>query len=304
MGGEEAAIVAGADPFGAALKDHLVEYLRGKGIAVEDRGVGDKYYQVGEEIGQRVAENKAAALKGLIVCGTGIGVSVFANKSRGIYATPCSSVADAQNARSINNSNVITLGAVATPPAEAEKIVDAWLATPFKSPCPANQGNPWPEEIHTFLDKSLPEMEAIGGAASAKNPNSSGAAGSDCAICELASARSFDPVDIMPGGSWKILRQEPTSAVVRFKAGSLEPAHHHTFGHDVIVLEGRKRVWNVTKGEVFDLATGDFLYTPAGDVHRVQYVTDTEFFIRWDGLWDILLDEDLAAASAAVKKDN
>lgn len=121
-----------------------------------------------------------------------------------------------------------------------------------------------------------------------------------CAICALASAREFEDVSIMPGGSWKIVREDPTSAVVRFKAGSVEPAHHHTFGHDVIVTNGKKTVWNLTTKEQFDLQSGDFLYTPAGDVHRVQYHDDTEFFIRWDGHWDILLDEDVETAKAAI----
>lgn len=123
----------------------------------------------------------------------------------------------------------------------------------------------------------------------------------DCAICALANTRKFEDVDIMPGGSWTIMREEPTSAVVRFKAGSLEPAHHHTFGHDLIVKHGKKTVWNLTTGERFDLGSGDFLYTPAGDIHRVQYLEDTEFFIRWDGHWDILLDEDLEAVKASIE---
>lgn len=99
----------------------------------------------------------------------------------------------------------------------------------------------------------------------------------------------------------KIVRENPTSAIVRFKEGSLEPAHHHGFGHDLVVMKGRKIVWNLSKGEKYELAVGDFLYTPAGDVHRVKYLEDTEFFIKWDGHWDILMDEDLAAASAAVQ---
>ncbi|KAL0924867.1 hypothetical protein M5K25_005725 [Dendrobium thyrsiflorum] len=84
----------------------------------------------------------------------------------------------------------------------------------------------------------------------------------------------------MPGAEMKIVREGPTSAVVKFKAGSLEPAHHHTFGHDVL---------------------GDYLFTPAKDKHRVNYFEDTEFFIRWDGDWDIFLDESLETAADAIK---
>ena len=63
---------------------------------------------------------------------------------------------------------------------------------------------------------------------------------------------------------------------------------------------GKKSVWNLSKKERYDLGVGDFLFTPAGDVHRVKYYEDTEFFIRWDGKWDMFFDEDLKTAKAAV----
>ena len=87
---------------------------------------------------------------------------------------------------------------------------------------------------------------------------------------------------------------------MRFKAGSVEPAHHHTFGHDLVVMEGKKSVWNLSKKERYDLGVGDFLFTPVGDVHRVKYYEDTEFFIRWERKWDIFFDEDLETTKAAV----
>lgn len=101
----------------------------------------------------------------------------------------------------------------------------------------------------------------------------------------------------------KIVRESPTSAIVRFKAGSVEPAHHHTFGHDLVVMEGKKSVWNLTKKEKYDLIVGDYLFTPAGDVHRVKYYEDTEFFIKWDGKWDMFFDEDLEAANKAIQQE-
>lgn len=101
----------------------------------------------------------------------------------------------------------------------------------------------------------------------------------------------------------KTVRESPTSAIVRFKAGSVEPAHHHTFGHDLVVMEGKKSVWNLTKKDKYDLVVGDYLFTPAGDVHRVKYYEDTEFFIKWDGKWDMFFDEDLEAANKAIDQD-
>lgn len=311
-------VIAAADGFGAPLKDALLEYLRSKSdVEVEDLGLSS-YFSAGEMVGKRVSSAAASSdpthrTLGLCVCGTGVGVSIFANKFAGVYAAACESVDEAKNCRSINNSNVLTLGAKLTSPEQGKAILDAWLQTPFKSPCPANDGNPWPEEIQHFLDDSIAAMAKIPqkeektdthghddghGLNDGKDGHGHG-----CALCNLASHRTFDPIDIMPGGSMTIVRDDPTSAIVRFKAGSLEPAHHHTYGHDLIVIYGKKRVWNLTKNQAYELGPGDFLYTPAGDLHRVQYLTDTEFFIKWDGHWDMFLDEDLSQAAMAVEQN-
>lgn len=288
--------IAGADGFGCPLKDSLVSHLRSLGIEVDDVGVG-AYYSIGEEVGRRVAAASSTTTKtlGLVSCGTGVGVQIFANKIPGIYAAACLSVDDAVNARSINNANVLAVSGKSTTPESAIEILKTFIETPFKAPCPANDGKEWDPEVQTFLDNSLAEMAKIG--TSSSNPVE------NCAICCLAKNREFVPVEIMPGGTMKIVRETPTSAVVRFKAGSVEPAHHHTFGHDLIVLKGSKRVWNLTKKEKCDLGVGDFLFTPAGDVHRVKYFEDTEFFIKWDGHWDIFLDEDIETARAAIDKE-
>ncbi|XP_042504953.1 DNA damage-repair/toleration protein DRT102 [Macadamia integrifolia] len=293
-------IFAGADAFGCNLKDALVAHLRSLGIEVEDIGTG-KYYSIGEEVGRRVsnAANSAGTptteIRGLVACGTGVGVSMFANKYPGVYASTCLTTEEARNARSISSCNVLAVSGMNTAPETGIEILKVWLETPFKSPCPASGNNPWPQDIETFLDESISEMSKIG----TKEPEKQ----DTCAICCLAKNREFSPVEIMPGASMKIVRESPTSAIVRFKAGSVEPAHHHTFGHDLVVMKGSKRVWNLSEGEKYDLGVGDFLFTPAGDVHRVKYFEDSEFFIRWDGHWDIFLDEDLDAAKAAIEKD-
>ncbi|KAK2970271.1 hypothetical protein RJ640_018456 [Escallonia rubra] len=79
-------------------------------IDVEDLGT-DKYYSVAEEIGRRVssaaASPTATQTLGLVACGTGVGISIFANKFPSVFAATCLSPGDALNARSINNSNVL-----------------------------------------------------------------------------------------------------------------------------------------------------------------------------------------------------
>merc|ERR1711915_553943 len=77
---------------------------------------------------------------------------------------------------------------------------------------------------------------------------------SSCALCALTKTRNFPDVDIMPEGSMSIVRESPTAAIVKFKAGSIQPSHHHTFGHDLLVVSGSKRVWNLTKNQCFDFS--------------------------------------------------
>lgn len=291
-------IIAGADPFGAPLKDALVTHLReALHIEVEDLGTGP-YYSIAADVGRRISSSGGPETRGLVACGTGCGVSMFANKFPGAFAATCLSVADAVNARSINNSNILAVSSVYTPPEPAVEILRAWLDTPFKSPCPANGDRPWSDDIQEFLDRALVETPKIGAPASEPDESAS------CAICCLVKRRELNPIDMIPGGSMKILRETPTSAIVRFKAGSVEPAHHHTFGHDLVVLEGKKSVWNLTKKERYDLVVGDYLFTPAGDVHRVQYHEETEFFIKWDGHWDMFFDEDLETAKKAIAEES
>ncbi|CAN4108628.1 unnamed protein product [Withania somnifera] len=279
-------IIAGADSFGCNLKDTLVSQLRALNIQVEDLGT-DKYYSVGEQIGRRVsqaADDLSIETRGLVACGTGVGVAIFANKFPGVYAATCLTPDEARNARSINNCNVLAVSGMNTTQEVASEVLKTFLETPFKAPCPASGSSPWPDEIDQFLETSVHEMDKIG--ASKPSPETE-----NCHLCYLVNGRDFEAVDIMPG------------AFVRFTAGSVEPAHHHTFGHDLVVLKGSKRVWNLSKKEKYDLGVGDYLFTPAGDVHRVKYFEDTEFFIKWEGRWDLLLDEDHAAANAAIDKE-
>eukprot|EP00897_Mesotaenium_endlicherianum_P007825 jgi/Mesen1/7070/ME000369S06394 len=310
-------LVAGSDGFGSSLKRELLEHLRAEGIEAEDVG-DDKYYAVAERVARRVQQGggggDAARTRGLLVCGTGMGVGIFANKYSGVYAAVCENEEAARNARSISDSNVLALGASVTGPERSKSILDAWLRQEFRAPCPASGEKAWEPPLAEFLEKSVDEMARIpalpqgqGQGPSSSPPSSAGgdrARGSTgCTICDIARGRGFADVEAMPGGSWKVLREDPTVAIVRFREGSIEPAHHHTFGHDVHVTSGKKRVYNTTAGGTYDLEAGDYLYTPAGDVHRVVYLADTEFFLRWDGKGDILLDEDVEQARAALRQD-
>lgn len=97
----------------------------------------------------------------------------------------------------------------------------------------------------------------------------------------------------MLGGFWKIVCEDFILVVVRFKVGSIEFVYYYIFGYDLIVMSGNKIVWNLMMKEKFDFKIGDFLYIFVGDLYRVVYYEDMEFFFWWDGYWDIIFDEDI-----------
>jgi len=126
-------IALGADHAGFELKDRIKEHLLEKGIIVDDRGTSSADSVDYPDYARAVAETVAAgnAEFGILVCGTGIGMSIAANKVAGIRAAKVNSEAEAQLSREHNDANVLTLGARVLDPGAALRIVDCWLATPF-----------------------------------------------------------------------------------------------------------------------------------------------------------------------------
>ncbi|KAM1151428.1 hypothetical protein ACFX19_034749 [Malus domestica] len=84
----------------------------------------------------------------------GVGVSIFTNKFPGVFAATCRTPFDAQNAQSINNSNVLAVSCMSTSPDSVIEILDTWLNTPY----PASDSKPWPPKIESFLDNSIEEI--------------------------------------------------------------------------------------------------------------------------------------------------
>ncbi len=126
-------IALGADHAGLELKEKVREYLVSQGYEVEDLGTHSPqpvdYPDYAEKVAARVAA-KAVSF-GVLVCGTGLGVAMAANKVPGIRAAPCNDTISAHLAREHNDANVLTLGGRLTDEATARKILDTWLATPF-----------------------------------------------------------------------------------------------------------------------------------------------------------------------------
>jgi ribose 5-phosphate isomerase B len=142
----------GADPFGVGLKAAVKEHLEGAGHECVDLGGSEDeertYYDVAHELGGRVARGELE--RGVLVCGTGMGMAIIANKHPGVYAAVCEDASTAVKARSINNANVLTLGELVTASFRACEIVDAFLETEFKSG--------WDPEIQDFLDRSMTDI--------------------------------------------------------------------------------------------------------------------------------------------------
>lgn len=127
-------IALGADHAGVALKTDVQALLESKGIEVEDMGAVSEesvdYPDYAARVAQAVADGKVS--RGILVCGTGVGMAIAANKVPGIRAAPVVDIDTARLARQHNDANILALGARVTPPALALDIVSTFIDTPFE----------------------------------------------------------------------------------------------------------------------------------------------------------------------------
>lgn len=126
-------LVIGSDHAGKDLREEVVSYLEQKGYEVQDCGTFRETANYAVE-GIKVAENISMGKGdfGIIICGTGIGISIAANKVRGIRAALCNEVEFAKLSREHNNANVLSMGARFIDTEKAFEIVDTFLATEFE----------------------------------------------------------------------------------------------------------------------------------------------------------------------------
>ena len=127
-------VALASDHAGFPLKEKVREYLVRKGIEVQDFGVYSldrvDYPDYAEKVAGQVAGGQADW--GILVCGTGLGMMLAANKVSGIRALPCNDTISAHFARAHNNGNILALGSRLLDEATMQKIIDTWLATPFE----------------------------------------------------------------------------------------------------------------------------------------------------------------------------
>lgn len=126
-------IAMGSDHGGIHLKNHIKAYLEGKGYEIVDCGTYTEascdYPDFAEKVCKTVTAGEVD--KGILVCGTGIGISMAANKCKGIRAALVADVFSAKMAAEHNNANVICMGERTTGVGLAEMMVDTFLTTPF-----------------------------------------------------------------------------------------------------------------------------------------------------------------------------
>lgn len=125
-------IAVGADEAGAPLKDHLANYLKEHGYEIKDYGNGtDQDYP---DVAAKVAEavSKGDHERALLVCGTGLGMAITANKIPGVRAATAHDPYSAERARKSNDAQVLAMGARVIAPEAAEKVLDHWLASEFQ----------------------------------------------------------------------------------------------------------------------------------------------------------------------------
>ena len=128
-------IAIGSDHGGFSLKQEIMEHLKQRGETFRDFGTYSEascdYPDYGKAVAHAVASGEYDT--GIIICGTGIGISITANKVPGIRAALCGDCFSAEATRLHNDANILALGARVVGPGLALKIVDTFLDTPFSN---------------------------------------------------------------------------------------------------------------------------------------------------------------------------
>ena len=149
-------ILIGSDKSGFELKEAVKAHLKERGYLVEDCGTTDPeaakgYFLVAPEAAKKISKGEYE--KAILICGTGMGMAVVANKYPGVYAAVCENTYAAEKARAINNANVLTMGGWITGSIAGIAIVDKFLDTKFTQDL-----EPWRQE---FLKGAFSEVQKL-----------------------------------------------------------------------------------------------------------------------------------------------
>lgn len=127
-------IAVGSDHYGLDLKNIICSFLRDRGIEYKDFGTMTRkaidYPDIAKKVAEAIADGEFD--RGILICGTGIGMAIAANKVRGIRAATCHDIYSAERARKSNDAQIMTIGALVVGAEVAKMLVDAWLRSEFQ----------------------------------------------------------------------------------------------------------------------------------------------------------------------------
>jgi len=128
-------VAVDCDNAGTELKRVVVDHLRSLGAEVEDLDLlGQRemdYPDIGYNLARRVARREFD--RGVLICGTGLGMCMIANKVAGVYAGVCHDVYSAERLRKSNDAQIITMGARVIGPEVAKTVLSAWISSEFEA---------------------------------------------------------------------------------------------------------------------------------------------------------------------------
>jgi ribose 5-phosphate isomerase B len=139
-------VAIGADPNATELKETIKKHLKELGYEYEDYGSDDPIYA---NVAFRVAEAVAKGThdRGILLCGTGIGMSIAANKVPGAYAALCQDPYSTERSRKSNNANIMTMGAQVVGPELAKTLVSIWMKSEYT---PGGRSEPKVQRIYEY----------------------------------------------------------------------------------------------------------------------------------------------------------
>jgi ribose 5-phosphate isomerase B len=142
-------IAIGCDPNASGLKEIIKAHLSQLGYEWEDYGSDDPIYaNVAIKVAEKVASGKHE--RGILMCGTGIGMSISANKVPGAYAALCADPYSTERSRKSNNANIMTLGSQVIGPELAKSLVTIWMASEYT---PGGRSEPKIQRIYDYAEE-------------------------------------------------------------------------------------------------------------------------------------------------------
>ncbi len=153
---EKMSIAIASDLSGFPLKEAIVDHLNQRGdIELLDFGIDSvehpkPYFEQAPKVAEAVQSQRVD--KGILICGTGQGMAIVANKHKGVYACVVDDIFSGERAKIVNNANVITMGGWITAPFLGTQIVDAWLSMHFTQKM---------EFKRDFLENAFRQVQAL-----------------------------------------------------------------------------------------------------------------------------------------------